>query len=334
MKPLEKIMAAAKRLNKKIVLPEADDPRILEAACKAAGMGLARIVLVGNRETISARCAQLGLSLPEAIETEDPQNSPLLSELVALYFKLRKHKGITEEDAARIAREPHVFAALLVKAGHADGTVGGAHHSTADMVRTAIQVIGPAPGTRLVSSFFLMLMEAEHHPKKGAFIFCDPALVVDPNPGELSKIAIAAAHSFDVLTGETPKIAMLSFATRGSASHPSVDKVEAAVKLVKLNRPDLLVDGPMQFDAAFVPEIARAKGAGEPLGGEANIFIFPNLEAGNIGYKIAERIGCATAVGPVLQGLAKPANDLSRGCSAEDVLDMIAVTACQVDAHL
>ncbi|MBB4124397.1 phosphate acetyltransferase [Martelella radicis] len=334
MKPLEKIMAAAKRLNKKIVLPEADDPRILEAACKAAGMGLARIVLVGNRETISARCAQLGLSLPEAIETEDPQNSPLLSELVALYFRLRKHKGITEEDAARIAREPHVFAALMVKADHADGTVGGAHHSTADMVRTAIQVIGPAPGTRLVSSFFLMLMEADHHPKKGAFIFCDPALVVDPNPGELSKIAIAAAHSFDVLTGETPKIAMLSFATRGSASHPSVDKVEAAVKLLKLNRPDLLVDGPMQFDAAFVPEIAAAKGAGEPLGGEANIFIFPNLEAGNIGYKIAERIGGATAVGPVLQGLAKPANDLSRGCSAEDVLDMIAVTACQVDAHL
>lgn len=329
MKQLEKIFANAKRLNKTIILPESTDKRVLEAACKAAEMGVAHIILVGDEGDIDALCARIGIKRPASMEVISPQRSPLLPELSKLYFTLRKHKGVSEEDAEKAALDPYVFAALMVKAGHADGTVSGAACSTANVVRTALQVIGAAPGSRLVSSFFLMLLEGEHHAKKGAFLFSDCALIIDPSAAELSKIAIAASQSYAMLIGDTPKIAMLSFATRGSASHPMVDKVEQAVKLVRLNRPDLLVDGALQFDAAFIPEIARSKGAGEPLGGEANIFIFPDLQAGNIGYKIAQRIGGASAIGPVLQGLDKPANDLSRGCSCEDVLDMIAVTACQ-----
>ncbi|MEO1986074.1 MAG: phosphate acetyltransferase [Martelella sp.] len=333
MNQLEKIFANAKRLKKTIILPESGDKRVLEAACKAAEMGVARIILVGVESDVDALCAEIGMTRPDAIEVIAPESSALLPELSKLYYTLRKHKGVTEEDADKAARNPYVFAALMVKAGHADGTVSGAACSTADVVRTAIQVIGAAPGTRLVSSFFLMMLEADHHAKKGAFLFSDCGLVIDPDAAELSKIAIAAAGSYSMLTGDTPRVAMLSFATRGSASHPMVDKVEQAVKLVRLNRPDLAVDGALQFDAAFVPEIAKSKGAAEPLGGEANIFIFPDLQAGNIGYKIAQRIGGASAIGPVLQGLDKPANDLSRGCSTEDVLDMIAVTACQAGAE-
>lgn len=333
MNQLEKIFDRAKRLNKTIILPESGDKRVVEAACKAAEMGLARILLVGRTADVDALCQENGIEPSNSIEIIDPQGASVLPELSKLYFNLRKHKGVTEEDAGKAALDPYVFAALMVKAGHADGTVSGAACSTANVVRTAIQVIGAAPGSRLVSSFFLMMLEGEHHAKKGAFLFSDCGLVIDPDAAELSKIAIASAGSYQMLTGEAPRIAMLSFATRGSASHPMVDKVEQAVKLVKLNRPDLTVDGALQFDAAFVPDIAHSKGAGEPLGGDANIFIFPDLQSGNIGYKIAQRIGGASAIGPVLQGLDKPANDLSRGCSAEDVLDMIAVTACQADAQ-
>ena len=333
MKQLEKIFENAKRLKKTIILPESTDKRVVEAACKAADMGVAQIMLVGEAEKVDALCAENGIARPGSLEIVKPETSAHFAELADLYFKLRKHKGVSEDDAEKAARDPYVFAALMVKAGHADGTVSGAACSTANVVRTAIQVIGAAPGSRLVSSFFLMLLEDKHHAKKGAFLFSDCALVIDPDAAELSKIAIAASHSYTMITGDTPRIAMLSFATRGSASHPMVDKVEQAVKLVRLNRPDLLVDGALQFDAAFVPEIAESKGAGEPLGGEANIFVFPDLQAGNIGYKIAQRIGGASAIGPVLQGLDKPANDLSRGCSCEDVLDMIAVTACQADSQ-
>jgi len=331
MKPLEMILANAARSLRTIVLSEGADPRVVKAAVEACERGIARVILVGSEQAICTQLDWLGKERPEPLEIHDPATSPLTDELALLYHATRKHKGLSLEEALRGARQPHIYAALMVKAGLADGTLGGACLPTADIVRTAIQIIGPKPGTKVVSSFFLMLFCASHHQKKGAHVFADAGLVVEPDADELAQIAIASARSFTDLTGETPRVAMLSFSTRGSADHSAVTKVETATRLVRAADPDLCVDGALQFDAAFVPEVSAMKASDSPLGGNANVFIFPNLEAGNIGYKIAQRIGGAVAIGPILQGLAKPANDLSRGCSAEDVLHMIAVTAAQAE---
>ncbi len=331
MKPLEMILANAARSVRTIVLSEGTDPRVVKAAVEACERGIARVILVGIQLGVEIQLDWLRKELPRQLEIHDPATSPLTDELALLYYETRKHKGLTLDEALRGARRPHIYAALMVKAGLADGTLGGACLPTADIVRAAIQIIGPRPDTKVVSSFFLMLFCASHHQKKGAHVFADAGLVVEPSAEELSQIAVASARSFADLTGETPRVAMLSFSTRGSADHHSVTKVENATQLVRAAEPDLCVDGPLQFDAAFVPEVSAVKASDSPLGGNANVFVFPNLEAGNIGYKIAQRIGGAVAIGPILQGLAKPANDLSRGCSAEDVLHMIAVTAAQAD---
>lgn len=332
MKPLETLLQNAARSDHRIMLSEGADPRAVQAAYDAVSQGIARVGLVGNRIEITEQFQSLGLAIAEGIDLYDPQDSELQDELSRLFFDLRKHKGITQEDAAQAARNPHVFAALMVKSGHADGTVGGAVATTAEIVRTALQVIGPAPGSKLVSSFFLMLLCASHHKRKGAMIFSDSGLVVDPDAEEMAQIALSSAASFGTLTGDVPRVAMLSFSTRGSAAHAAVSKVVSATGLAKAAAPDLLIDGELQFDTAFVPEVAARKAADSPLQGAANVFIFPNLDSGNIAYKIAQRVGGATAIGPILQGLAKPANDLSRGCSAEDILHMIAVTAAQASA--
>lgn len=332
MKPLQQILANAANSRHRIVLSEGTDPRIAEAALMARRENVSEIVLVGYEAAIRSQLALLGGADVEGIEIIDPATSPRLDDLARLYHDLRRHKGVTPDDALAAARKPHVFAALMVRAGLADGTVGGAVLPTAEIVRTAIQVIGKAPGARLVSSFFLMLFCADHHAKKGAHVFADAGLVVDPDTEELAAIACDSATSFTALTGETPRVAMLSFSTRGSAQHGAVSKVVEATRLARTQCPGLLIDGELQFDAAFVPDVAQAKASDSPLGGDANVFVFPNLESGNIGYKIAQRIGGAVAIGPILQGLAQPANDLSRGCSAEDVLHMIAVTAAQADA--
>lgn len=329
MKPLETLLRNAARSQHRILLSEGSDPRVVQAAHDATTQGIAKISLVGERTQIEAQFAALGLPLGRDIETLDPADAPCSGELAALYYKLRKHKGVREEDAAKAALNPHVFAALLVKAGHADGTVGGAVATTAEIVRTAIQVIGTRPDTPLVSSFFLMLFCEKHHARKGAMIFADSGLVVDPTAEEMAQIALSSAVSFKILTGEAPRVAMLSFSTLGSAEHNAVSKVVTATAIAKARAPDLVIDGELQFDAAFVPDVAAKKAIGSPLEGTANVFIFPNLESGNIAYKIAQRIGGATAIGPVLQGLSKPANDLSRGCTSEDILHMIAVTAAQ-----
>lgn len=332
MKPLENLLVAATQSNRKIVLSEGADPRVIEAAISARKQGIAQIVLVGNVAQITDLLAKAGGQDLDGIEIHDPSDTPLGDELAQAFYAARKHKGVTIEDAETAILNPSVFAALLVRTGKADGTIGGAITATAEIVRTAIQIIGPAKGAKIVSSFFLMLFCEDYHAKKGAFVFSDAGLVIDPSAAELAEIAQASAVSFAELTQDTPRVAMLSFSTRGSAKHERVSKVAEATGLVRQGAPDLLVDGELQFDAAFVPEVAQAKAPDSVLGGDANVFVFPSLEAGNIGYKIAQRMGGAQAIGPVLQGLAKPANDLSRGCSAKDILYMIAVTSAQCKA--
>lgn len=332
MKPLQQLLANATRSDRTIVLSEGADPRIAEGAVRARKDGIASIILVGEEETVQAQLAAQGGTGLSGIKIHDPATSPLRDELTTLYHDLRRHRGISLQDAADAVRRPHLYAALMVRAGHADGTVGGAVTTTAEIVRAAIQIIGPAKDTKLVSSFFLMLLCDDHHAKKGAYIFADCGLVIDPTADEMAEIACASAASLKALVAKTPRIAMLSFSTLGSARHDAVSKVATATEMVRTRAPELQVDGELQFDAAFVPDVAAAKAPDSPLDGNANIFVFPNLDAGNIGYKIAQRIGGAVALGPVLQGLAKPANDLSRGCSAEDVLHMIAVTAAQAEA--
>lgn len=331
MKPLDRILAAAKASPRHIVLAEGEDPRVVEGAIRACREGLASIALVGRREVVETQLAtQGGASLGLGIE--DPSTSTLTCRLAHAYHLLRKDKGVTSAAAEEAVRSPLVYAAMMVRQGDADGTVGGAVATTADTVRAALQTIGRAPGVSMVSSFFLMMLCAPHHVKKGVFVFSDCGLVVDPDAAALADIAVSSARSYEVLAGLPPKVAMLSFSTAGSAAHEKVSKVVEATRLARSAAPDLVIDGELQFDSAFVEAVSNSKAPQSVLQGAANVFVFPNLDAANIGYKIAQRIGGATAIGPILQGLAKPANDLSRGCSAEDVYHMIAVTVVQAAA--
>ncbi|WP_271949731.1 phosphate acetyltransferase [Ruegeria faecimaris] len=329
MKPLRAILGTASASDKIIALSEGDDPRVVEGAVRAVKEDVARIILIGDGAKISALLdAHEGFD-PTRIDILDPAHSSITPELAEALFNRRKHKGMTLEEAGQQITNRLTFAAMLVHQGIADGTVGGAVETTSDTVRAALQIIGTAPGTTMVSSFFLMLFCQDHHEVKGARIFADCGLVVDPNAEEMAEIARASAASYSALTGNTARVAMLSFSTSGSAEHPKVSKVVEATRIAREKDPNLLIDGELQFDAAFVPEVAAQKATDSPLKGEANVFVFPSLNAGNLGYKIAQRIGGVEAIGPVLQGLAKPANDLSRGCMAEDILHMIAVTAVQ-----
>lgn len=332
MSVLKNLQTRAARTPARIVLSEGHDPRIVAAAISAVKAGIATIILVGPTADIEKQLSDAGSAPSDAIRIEDPATSPLTAEVAQTYFDLRQHKGVSMEIAEKQAQDPLVFAAMLVRLGHADGTVGGAVATTSDTVRAALQVIGKHKDAALVSSFFLMVLPEGHPSGRGGMIYSDCGLVIDPSSEELAAIAQQSAASCLALMDETPKVAMLSFSTKGSARHPKVDKVTEATALVQTQAPDLNVDGELQFDAAFVPSVGESKAAGSTVAGHANVMIFPNLDAGNIGYKITQRIGGATAIGPILQGLAKPANDLSRGCVAEDVFHMIAVTALQA-AH-
>ncbi len=328
MKALELIIEGAKREPRRIVLPEGEDPRVIQGACRAAREGLAHVVLIGRRRAIEQRLSEQGIEAG-LVEIEDPANSERTSFYAAAYHERRAAKGIDAAAAVQVVTNALAFAAIMVRQGDADGMVGGAVATTADTVRTALQIIGPAPGAKLVSSFFLMMLCEPHHVKKGAFIFADCGLVVEPDAEELAQIALSSARSYQALTGDEAKVAMLSYSTNGSAAHERVTKVAEATRLARLAAPDLLIEGELQFDAAFAKSVSLSKVPNSTLKGSANVFVFPNLDAVNIGYKIAQRIGSAKAIGPILQELAKPANDLSRGCSADDVYSMIAVTGAQ-----
>ncbi|KWD64237.1 phosphate acetyltransferase [Burkholderia cepacia] len=331
MKALDRILESARRAPMRIVLCEADDPRVLHAAARATRDGIARIVLVGNRAAIHAAAARDAIDL-DGMTLVDPADAPQRDAYADALHALRAKKGMTADAARDAVRDPLTYANLMVRLGDADGSVAGAVHATADVVRAAIQLIGVDPAFRIVSSFFLMMLCEPFHTIKGGLIFSDCALVVDPDAGQLAEIAMAAADSAQALLGEEPRVAMLSFSTSGSAHHAAVDKVTAATAQVRELRPTLAIDGDVQLDAAIVAEIAERKIAHSQVGGHANVLVFPSLEAGNIGYKLAERIGRAKAVGPLLQGLRRPANDLSRGCGADDVYHVIAATTVQAQA--
>ncbi|RLV59660.1 phosphate acetyltransferase [Parashewanella curva] len=335
MKVMDLIIHKAKQSPRTIVLCESDDERIIQAAIKASEDGIANIILVGNLKTVSQlllKHQQNGSNDECQIEIMDPNSSPLIGQLAQALFDKRKHKGMTLERAQKEVLKPLCFANMLVEHGIAEGSVAGAVYSTADVVRSAIQIIGTCPSSKIVSSFFLMVMCQPFHTFKGGMIFSDCGLVIDPNAEELADIAMAASKNAQALLGKEPKVAMLSFSTNGSAKHSAVDKVVQASRIVKEVMPELAIDEDVQLDAALVADIAKVKKPDSKVKGESNVLIFPNLEAGNIAYKMAERMAQATAVGPLLQGLAKPANDLSRGCNADDVYNVIAVTVVQAQS--
>ncbi|QRX82960.1 phosphate acetyltransferase [Glaciimonas sp. PAMC28666] len=333
MKALHRIIEQAGISPKKIVLCEGDDPRVLQAAVRAHEKGIAKMIIVGDLARIKTLASAEGIDLSQ-IALVDPADSADSEAFAQALFALRKAKGMTLEQARAKVLDPLCYANLMVRLGYADGSVAGAVHNTADVVRNAIQIIGVRPQFKLVSSFFLMMLCEPFHSFKGGLIFSDCALVVDPTAEELSEIAMAAADSARQLLMEEPRIAMLSFSTSGSAHHSAVDKVTTAARRVKDLRPELAIDGDVQLDAALVAEISQRKVIGSEVNGKANVLIFPNLDAGNIGYKMAERVGGAVAIGPLLQGLKKPANDLSRGCSSEDIFNVIAVTVVQAQAGM
>lgn len=326
---IDKIKAKACSDVKHIVLPEGDEPRTVEAASLIAKAGIAKVTLLGNPESIKAVAGDLCLC---GVSIVDPATSEKCAAYAETLFELRKAKGMTEEKAAALVKDPMYFGVMMVKMGDADGLVSGAVHSTGDMLRPALQIIKSKPGMKTVSSCFIMECPDKSFGQDGVMIFADCAVIPVPTAEELANIAVAAADSARALAGMEPKVAMLSFSTKGSAKHELVEKVQQATALARELAPALEIDGELQLDAAIVESIGQLKSPGSAVAGKANTLVFPDLQSGNIGYKLVQRLAHAEAYGPVLQGIAKPCNDLSRGCSVEDIVATVAITAVQAQA--
>ena len=325
---IEEIKKRASNQIKTIVLPEATDIRILEATDIIGKEGFAKIILLGNESEIISIANKNKLNISKATIIE-PLKSDKYDEYVEAFYELRKAKGMTIEQAKKILQDPVYFGMMIVKKEAADGLVSGAAHSTADTLRPALQILKTKPGTKLVSTFMLEIVPNCEYGNNGIFIFSDCGLNPKPTSEELSEIAISSSESYQQIVGDAPKIAMLSYSTHGSAASEDVDKVREATQLTKEKAPNLLVDGELQLDSAIVPEIGNVKAPGSDVAGKANILIFPDLNSGNIGYKLVERLAKAEAYGPICQGMAKPVNDLSRGCKAKDIVGVVAITALQ-----
>lgn len=333
MHALDSILNRAKTAQKRIVLSEGFDSRVLQAVARIQRHGIAEPILLGESEQILRRAEKDGVDVG-SIEIINPASSDMLLEFGEMIYQMRKTRGVNREQAAELAKTPLWFGNLLVKTDYADGSVAGAIHSTADVVRTAIRAIGVKRDAKMVSSFFLMVFDKPHHESiKGAALFADCALIIEPTAEQMAEIALATAENARLLLEEEPRVAMLSFSTNGSAKHPKVNKVQQATELVKDRDASLLIDGEIQFHAAVQPKIARLKVVDSQLKGHSNVFIFPSLESGNVAYKMAEHVAGARAIGPFLQGLNKPANDLSRSCSVDDIYYTIATTAVQAEGR-
>ena len=324
---IDVIKERAKQDKKRIVLPESMDRRTFEAAANVLKEGVAELIIIGTPEEVKANSEGLDISKATII---DPHTYEKTNEYIDLLVELRKNKGMTKEEAEKLLLNEYMFyACIMVKAGDADGVVSGACHSTANTLKPALQIIKTKPGTKLVSAFFLMVVPDCELGEDGTFVFGDCGLNQNPNPEELAAIALSSAESFKLLVGKEPRVAMLSYSSMGSAKHADVDKVVEATKLAKELAPDLVLDGELQADAAIVPSVGATKAPNSRVAGYANVLIFPNLDAGNIGYKLVQRLAKAEAYGPMTQGIAMPVNDLSRGCSSKDIEGVIAITAVQ-----
>lgn len=324
---IDKIKERAKENKKTIVLPESMDVRTIEAADKVLKEGIADLIIIGTDEEINSNSKGYDISGATII---NPFNSDLTEELVNELVEIRKNKGMTYDEAKRLLLEDYMYyACMLVKTGRADGVVSGACHSSANTIRPALQIIKTKPGTMLVSAFFLMVVPDCEYGANGAFVFADAGLEQNPTPEKLAAIAASSAESFQLLVEKEAKVAMLSHSTMGSAKHADVDKVVEGVRIAREKYPKFKIDGELQLDAAIVPEVAKSKAPGSEVAGQANVLVFPDLDAGNIGYKLVQRLAKAEAYGPICQGIAAPINDLSRGCSSEDIVGVVAITAVQ-----
>ena len=330
---VELLKKRAKESVKTIVLPETEDMRTIEATDKILKEGVAKIILIGNEEEINKKAAEGGFDISGA-QIVDPETSDRTQAYIDKFVELRAKKGMTPEKAKEILHTQYpYYGVMMVKMGDADGMVSGACHSTADTLRPCLQILKTKPGTKLVSAFFLMVVPNCDMGANGTFIFADAGLEQNPDPEKLANIAISSADSFKLLVEKEPVVAMLSHSTKGSAKHADVDKVVEATKIAQELAPELALDGELQLDAAIVPSVGESKAPGSKVAGHANVLVFPDLDAGNIGYKLVQRLAKAEAYGPLTQGIAAPVNDLSRGCSAEDIVGVVAITAVQAQAE-